>query len=155
MKKSGKHTSNELNSNIAITSLPTLHISLGLVALFEKIYDVEPILTTFSTIGEDAIPSFQWSVWCMGMMWKVRRSPTLCRYWETIVDFKWQKQGSLSSFRPLSGWGLHRFVWKISAWKAERETYRMIPLSTHLFSHWSKPLNCFKMFKLLYLQSNS
>ncbi len=33
-------------------------------------------------------------------------------YWETIVDFKWQKQGLLSSLRSLKGWGLNRFVWK-------------------------------------------
>jgi hypothetical protein len=32
-------------SNIAIDSLPTLQISLGIVALLEKIYDGEPILT--------------------------------------------------------------------------------------------------------------
>ena len=31
-----------VNSNIAIDSLPTLQILLGIVALFEKIYDVEP-----------------------------------------------------------------------------------------------------------------
>ncbi len=42
-----------MNSNIAIGSLPTLQISLGIVALFEKIYDGEPILTVVSTIGED------------------------------------------------------------------------------------------------------
>jgi hypothetical protein len=34
-----------VNSNIAIGSLPTLQISLGIVALFEKIYDGEPIIT--------------------------------------------------------------------------------------------------------------
>jgi hypothetical protein len=39
--------------NIAIGSLPKLQISLGIVALFEKIYDEEPILTVFSNIGED------------------------------------------------------------------------------------------------------
>ncbi len=50
---------------------------------------------------------FQLSVWC-----KACRSPTLC-YFKAIIDFKWQKQGSLSSFRPLTGWGLHRFVWKL------------------------------------------
>jgi hypothetical protein len=42
-----------VNSNIAIGSLPTLQISQGIVALFEKIYDGEPILTVFSNIGED------------------------------------------------------------------------------------------------------
>jgi len=40
-------------SNIAIDSLRTLQISLGIVALFEKIYDGELILTVFSNIGED------------------------------------------------------------------------------------------------------
>jgi hypothetical protein len=30
---------------------------------------------------------------------------------------------------------------KISARIASRETYRMIPNSIHLFSHWSIPLN--------------
>ncbi len=38
------------------------------------------------------------------IMWEVCRSPTLCRYWETIIDFKWHQQGSLSSFRPFTGW---------------------------------------------------
>jgi hypothetical protein len=42
-----------VNSNIAIGSLPMLQISLGIVALFENIYDGEPILTVFSNIGED------------------------------------------------------------------------------------------------------
>ncbi len=42
-----------LNSNIANDSLPTLQISLGIIALFEKIYDGEPFLTVFSNIGKD------------------------------------------------------------------------------------------------------
>ncbi len=46
------------------------------------------------------------------MMWKGCCSPTLCRYLQTIIDFKWEKHGSLSSFRPPTGWRLHRFVWK-------------------------------------------
>ncbi len=33
---------------------------------------------------------------------------------------------------------------KISARIAERETYRMIPLKTRLFSHWSMPLKYVK-----------
>ncbi len=64
-------------------------------------------------------PSFQISgrmyntvVWNKCMMLKVCRSPTLCRYWKTIIVCKWLKQGSRSSFRPLTGWGLHQFVWK-------------------------------------------
>ncbi len=42
-----------VNSNVAIDSLPTLQIPLRIVALFEKIYDGESILTFFSNIGED------------------------------------------------------------------------------------------------------
>ncbi len=41
------------NSNIANDSSPTLQISLEILALFEKIYDGEPILTVVSNIGED------------------------------------------------------------------------------------------------------
>ena len=40
------------------------------------------------------------------------KAPTPNLYWETIIDFKWQKQGSLSSFRPPTGRGLNRFAWK-------------------------------------------
>jgi hypothetical protein len=41
------------NSNIAIDSSPTLQISLEILALFEKIYDGQPVLTVVSNIGED------------------------------------------------------------------------------------------------------
>jgi hypothetical protein len=41
-----------------IGSLPTLQISLGIVALFEKNYDGEPILTVVSNIGEDVLYLF-------------------------------------------------------------------------------------------------
>jgi hypothetical protein len=37
----------------AIGSLPTLQLSLGTFALFEKIYDGDPILAVISNIGED------------------------------------------------------------------------------------------------------
>ncbi len=47
-------------------------------------------------------------------MWKVCRSPTLCRYLQTIIECKWHKQGSLSSFKPPTGWGLHRFLENLS-----------------------------------------
>ncbi len=53
MKKSGKLACDVVNSNIAIGSLPTLQISVGMVALFEQIYYEVPILTVFSNIGED------------------------------------------------------------------------------------------------------
>ncbi len=53
MKKSVKLACNVVNSNIAIGSLPTLQISLGIVALFEKIYDGEPIPTAVSNICDD------------------------------------------------------------------------------------------------------
>jgi hypothetical protein len=51
MKKSVKLACHVVNSNITIDSLPSFQISLGNVALFEKIYDGEPILTVFSNIG--------------------------------------------------------------------------------------------------------
>jgi hypothetical protein len=61
MEKSGKIASHVLNSNNAINSLPTLQISLGIIALFEKFYYEVLILTIFSNIGEDVhtIPLFQ------------------------------------------------------------------------------------------------
>jgi hypothetical protein len=40
-----------VNSNIAIETLPILQISVEIIAVFEKIYDGEPILTVFSNIG--------------------------------------------------------------------------------------------------------
>ncbi len=52
-EKSRKLVCHVVNSNIAIDSLSTLQILLVIVALFEKIYGVEPILTVFSNIGED------------------------------------------------------------------------------------------------------
>jgi hypothetical protein len=40
-----------VNSNTAVGALPTRQISLGIVALFEKIYYEVPILTVFSNIA--------------------------------------------------------------------------------------------------------
>ncbi len=45
MKNSVKLDCHVVNLNITIGALPTLQISLRIVALFEKIYDNEPILT--------------------------------------------------------------------------------------------------------------
>ncbi len=53
MKKSGKLASHVVKPNTAIDSLLTLQISLGIIALFEKIYDGQPILTVISNIGEN------------------------------------------------------------------------------------------------------
>jgi hypothetical protein len=53
MKKSVKLVYHVVNSNIAIGSLPTLQISLVMVALLEKIYYEVPILTAFPNIAED------------------------------------------------------------------------------------------------------
>jgi hypothetical protein len=53
LKKSGKLAHHVLHSNIAIVSLLTLQISLGIIALFEKIYDGKPILIVISNNGED------------------------------------------------------------------------------------------------------
>jgi hypothetical protein len=49
MKKSVKLAGPVVNSNIAIGSLPTLQLSLGIFA--KKIYDGEPILAVISNIG--------------------------------------------------------------------------------------------------------
>jgi hypothetical protein len=62
MKNSVKLACHMVNSNIAIGSLPTLQISLGIVALFEKIYDGEPILFKYRAVC--TIPFFQLSVRC-------------------------------------------------------------------------------------------
>jgi hypothetical protein len=43
MKKSGKLASHVANSIIAIDTLPTLQISKGVIALFEKIYEGEDV----------------------------------------------------------------------------------------------------------------
>ncbi len=53
MKKSAKLAGHVVYSNIAIGSLPTLQISLVIFALFEKIYDGEPILAVISNMGDD------------------------------------------------------------------------------------------------------
>jgi hypothetical protein len=76
--KYGKLAFHVVNSNIAIDSLPTLQISLGIVAFFERFM----MKTLF-------LPSSQISGRMYNVMWKVCRSPTLCRYLETIIDFKW------------------------------------------------------------------
>jgi hypothetical protein len=52
-EKSGKLAGHVVNSNLAIGSLPTLQISVVIFALFEKIYDGEPIIAVISNIGED------------------------------------------------------------------------------------------------------
>ncbi len=51
MKKSVKLACHVVNSNIFIGSLPTLLISLGIVALFEKVNESEPIFTVVLNIG--------------------------------------------------------------------------------------------------------
>ncbi len=64
MKNSGKLAFHVVNSNIANDYLPILPTSLGIIALFEKINDREPILTIISNIGEVTMPLFQLSVLC-------------------------------------------------------------------------------------------
>ncbi len=55
MKKSGKLVCHVINSNIAVDTLPTLQISVGVIALFKKIYDGEPILNpdTMALLGNN------------------------------------------------------------------------------------------------------
>ncbi len=59
------------------------------------------------------------------------KPPTLYRCWKTILDFQRQKQVSLSSFRPLTGW---ETCLKISAWIASRETLNATTFNPPLFS---------------------
>ncbi len=71
-------------------------------------------------------------VWILHVACKFRgffhKPPTLYRYWEPIIYLKWQKQGSLSSFRPFTGWGLHRFLWK-----SHREYLKGSPIECYHF----------------------
>ncbi len=53
MKKSRSLACHVINSDSAINSMPTVKIALGIVALFEKIYHGDPILTVFSVIREE------------------------------------------------------------------------------------------------------
>jgi hypothetical protein len=65
MKKSGKLACHVVNSNIAIGSLPTLQISVGMLALFEKIYyDASDSYRLLKYRGGFTIPMFQISVRC-------------------------------------------------------------------------------------------
>jgi hypothetical protein len=50
---SGKLVCHVVNLNTAIDTLPTLQILVGVIALFEKIYDGDPIFTVISNNGED------------------------------------------------------------------------------------------------------
>jgi hypothetical protein len=52
-EKSRKLVCHVVNSNMAIDSLPTLQISLGIVGVFEKNNYVKLIVTVFSNIGKD------------------------------------------------------------------------------------------------------
>ncbi len=108
MKKSGKFAFHVVYSNVAIDSLPTLQIPLGIVALFEKIYDGEPILTIFSNIGEDV----QYRCFNEGYYVKSVSQPNTMPLFENNYCLQIIDTGSLiiCSCRPLTGRGLHRFV---------------------------------------------
>ncbi len=60
------------------------------------------------------------------------KPPTLYCYWETIIAFKWQKQGSRIRFKPLTGWGQHTFVWKFP-----REQLKARPIEWYHCQHAS------------------
>jgi hypothetical protein len=98
-----------VNSNNAINSLPTVQMSLGIVALLG--YMIELILTVISVIGEDVRKCCFSKVYDVKSVWQ----PCL----ETIIDFKCQKQGSLGSFRPRTGWDLHCFVLSVNSLKGD------------------------------------
>ncbi len=84
LKKSVKLVCHVGNSIIAIGSLPTLQISLVIVALFEKIYYEFRFLPSSQISGM----MYKTVVSIKYMMWKACRSPTLCRYWDTIIVCK-------------------------------------------------------------------
>ncbi len=124
------------NSNIAIDSWPTLQISVGVIALFEKIYDGEPIFTVISNIREDAIPLFQSRVWCE----KFIAARHIAVIWKQLLISNYRNMVRwVGSFRPLRGWACTDLFDNFS--ENFRETYRMILTSSLLFSHWSLPLN--------------
>ncbi len=85
--------------------------------------------------GGCTLPLYQISVRCEKCV-AARHFDVICKQLLNANDIK----GSLSSFRPSTGWALPISL-KISARIAYRETYRMLTLSTHLFSHWSIPVN--------------
>ncbi len=117
-KNPGTLHAHVVNSNNAIHSLPTVKVLLGIVAIFEKIYDVEPILIVFFVIGEDVCTICFRSVCC--------EKCVAARYYAAV----W-KQLLISNDRNRVRWivvGLCTGL-KISAW--------MLPQSTHLFSPWS------------------
>ncbi len=87
--------------------------------------------------GGCTIPLFQLSVWC--------EKGDAARHYAVIG-----KQLLISNDRNRVRWvvlglsqdGAALICLKILAWTVLRETYRMLPLSTHLFSHWLIPLSC-------------
>jgi hypothetical protein len=65
MKKSGKLACHVVNSNIAIGSLPTLQISVGMVALFGKdLLQSSDSYLLLKYRGGCTVPLFQISVQC-------------------------------------------------------------------------------------------
>ncbi len=50
--------------------------------------------------------------------------------------------------KPAHRMGSAQIFLKLSAWIAGSETYQLIPLSIHLFSHWSIPLEAFREIRV-------
>jgi hypothetical protein len=130
-----------VNSNIAIGSMPTLQTSHGLLALFEKIYYREPIFIDFSNIGEDV------QYHCFNEVYDVKSvsQPDTLALLGTNYSLQIIKTGFAEQFYASHRMGPAPICLKISARTAERETCRMIPLKTGLFSHWSIPLTFFSL----------
>ncbi len=74
------------------------------------------------------------------MTWKVCRSPTLIALLGNNYRLQIIETGFAEQFYASHRMGPAPICLKISTRIAERETYRMIPLKTRLFSHWSIPL---------------
>ncbi len=94
MKKSVQLACHVVNSNVAIGYLPTLQILLGIVALFEKIYDGEPILTVFSNIGR----MYNTVVSNKCMVLKVCRSVTVNLSLFSLVNWRYDKRNTKNVF---------------------------------------------------------
>ncbi len=106
------------------TSSPKFEMTIKIGSSLSIIIFSKNAITPAESINSD--------VWIGHMAFKFpgffHKPPTLYRYWQKIIDFKWQKQGSLSNFRPLTGWGLHWF-----AWKSQRELLKGRPIKCYHF----------------------
>jgi hypothetical protein len=131
------------NSNIAIGSLPPLQISryTVIVALFEKIYHEFQFFPSSQISGR----MFNTVVSVKCMMWKACRSPTLYADIGIQLLFANNRNRVRGAVLGLSQDGACTDLFEnltVNTWREIYCTvYRILPLSNHLFSHWSIPLS--------------